>query len=189
VKPHVARLLCTRPCEGKTPYPQGTGRGLPLGARRHVAGLPPSLPSCDGAFVLSQLSDYLFGLAAAVAWSQSCQQSDHPFHVQPSLPCRCPASHSPLVDSPTHSPSGCDISDQDGLTRLVFLRDLCAIGERVDGASASAMTLANKAQRHAWPSKWRKLSMSGLPYISLRIKNSKQRAISEEPRKTTASRE
>ena len=85
--------------------------------------------------------------------------------------------------------AGCDISDQDGLTRLVFLRDLCAIGERVDGASASAMTLANKAQRHAWPSKWRKLSMSGLPYISLRIKNSKQRAISEEPRKTTASRE
>lgn len=105
MKPHLARFLCTRPCEGKTPYPQGTGRGLPLGARRHVAGLPPSLPSCDGAFVLSQLSDYLFGLAAAVAWSQSCQQSDHPFHVQPSLPCRCPASHSPLVDSPMHSPS------------------------------------------------------------------------------------
>jgi hypothetical protein len=34
--------------KGKTPGPQGTSRGLPHGARRHVAGLPPSLPSCDG---------------------------------------------------------------------------------------------------------------------------------------------
>src|SRR5215469_17342351 len=88
-KPASRTSLSPRPCEGKTPCPQGTGRGLPHGARRHVAGLPPSLPSCDGEFLHSP-PDY--GPATAIDRLLLCALPVPAAWLMPRLPLKFAAT-------------------------------------------------------------------------------------------------